>query len=917
MEVALPVELLLAADSVAVLHPTGLAKNGKKRPYVGSPDTVASQDAVLPGVDLWRVGSNGTLSPHGVTPPRILSVTIPNGVLRTRLAFVAVAQVADTSTPPLPPEQFAHQGDTLAFPVVHDGPDLTLYRTVMGILFNESASGPAVRGVLQRAGATIVAGTSIGSYIVTVPDPGAGMAALDAALDRLNDEAVVDVAYPVAYRQAIVLDTRLPTDAVGLQPLDWQTGTPAVLPYQAVRLPEAWGCETGMYGGQPVPVAVIDRTFDHGNPDLAQSSPKLVTPPHDRMGAGVDPGPGHGTAVASVLSAQGDNRSGVAGVMWQTDLRLFALGSAQGDSVVADWPRYIAEELMPALEQDGVPIVVMSFDALTAHFYQIGLLERAFQRYVDSGGLLVLAAGNQKDNTTLFDLANSAGHRLITPAAARLIQKDHEAAVMLVGGASVDGGTVTRWVTADGHGSDYVAGGMEIAAPAKGVTILQDSNVSGSGTGVGTMTTGGTSVAAPMVAGVAAQLKAMVPALSGREIKDLIRRGSFASRYRKESGQIQPPPQVAGMAGVYLLDAYGALSLLSNERKGAPLCGVRVQVSGDGIFLDRRDVPGGEFLSLPGSGSLDAPSVAQGGRRIAVFDGDAGVARVFTQQGALLHTVAGVQVRQFLERDTADIRWVIDATGGRQPSVRISGPGGTRGPFQPAGQVVDWIQYGGGTFRVSMDGKAAAFDLFAGDFSNPESATLLYGAYVVELDGNAAPTTIEETRCTLSPAGDDCADRLLVSFPLGIAWAPDSYSLTLAFPELDGPSQNARETRTRYRRVTRFGDREAVSTVYGREAMAPSPSADGLLFASLEYEEATESCHLTWRAVDPLARLVRDVVVSDPQTCHQGVIPQTLAATEQPDELRPALSVPTAGQSTPASLRQRWHQWMAQRRERR
>jgi hypothetical protein len=98
---------------------------------------------------------------------------------------------ADSARPPIPsyppglgiPDD-AH--DVVASPLE---PEVTYYRRLLEIAFDDSTSGCGVRGVLARHGATVVDGIpSAETYVIELPDPGASWAEVAAEIVGLERE---------------------------------------------------------------------------------------------------------------------------------------------------------------------------------------------------------------------------------------------------------------------------------------------------------------------------------------------------------------------------------------------------------------------------------------------------------------------------------------------------------------------------------------------------------------------------------------------------------------------------------------------------------------------------------------------------------------------------------------------------------
>ena len=84
--------------------------------------------------------------------------------------------------------------------------ELLYSRNIVGIIFDDTASGETVRDLLTRYGVIIIGGVpGVSEHIVQIPDPGATYAALDSIVTQLYSEPGVALARKVYYRTPFTL----------------------------------------------------------------------------------------------------------------------------------------------------------------------------------------------------------------------------------------------------------------------------------------------------------------------------------------------------------------------------------------------------------------------------------------------------------------------------------------------------------------------------------------------------------------------------------------------------------------------------------------------------------------------------------------------------------------------------------------
>lgn len=276
--------------------------------------------------------------------------------------------------------------------------------------------------------------------------------------------------------------------------------------HHATRAEDAWEVTTGDRG---VRVAVLDSGVRGDHPDLRANVVEQVDVADATVAAiapdgGVDNDTcdlGHGTWVAGVLGAVGDNGVGVAGAAWRVSMIDVAVSSNRDgdhcgitDSAVLEGLRYATEHL------DGpVDVVNMSLGGRAPS------CPRAYQTAIDAaraaGTVLVSVAGNEGDAGTNVP-ASCDG-------------------VISVGATGRDG-RVTPYSNRNAHVDLTAPGGTDAAADGLVLTTHADDVPCTGSTEEGVCGRQGTSFAGPYVAGVAVLLRAIRPGLTPDEVEAVL-----------------------------------------------------------------------------------------------------------------------------------------------------------------------------------------------------------------------------------------------------------------------------------------------------------------------------------------------------------------------------------------------------------
>lgn len=263
----------------------------------------------------------------------------------------------------------------------------------------------------------------------------------------------------------------VPVEPLGITPDD-----PAYLQQWAlaeVNAPRAWQLRTG----SALRVAVVDDGVDADRADLAGRVATGHDVRFDRplpAGRSSDRG-GHGTAVASVLAAQGDNGTDMAGVDWSAEIVPYRVFDAAGctDDV------HVAAAIVRAAD-DGAAVVNLSLG--TPH--DTPVLRDAVRHAWNAGTVLVAAVGN----------GGQTGNAPLYPAAYPEV----------VGvGATLRGGAVAPYSATGPHVHVVAPGGQGTDRPSDDLLAL--------GEGRQVRTVAGTSYAVPIVSGAAALYRAVDP----------------------------------------------------------------------------------------------------------------------------------------------------------------------------------------------------------------------------------------------------------------------------------------------------------------------------------------------------------------------------------------------------------------------
>ncbi|MGH7712889.1 MAG: S8 family serine peptidase, partial [Gemmatimonadaceae bacterium] len=313
-------------------------RNGQRVPGAGSTRSANADSSNATGREsVWRydtllagAGQLQEIAPGARSQRLWLEFTGPELWLQTggadadttlslRLDASAILGAERSIVPAVPPDsQPAGMFDPSN--VVYDSATIggPILRDIISLVFQESATQGQRQALIDSVAGTVVGGAltspTSGYYYVRLAAIQT-VAQLHSIIARLAASPYVDAA-------SVILAVDVPGDY--LRPRDgagWSlwNANPAFVgagkreALERLYAPLAWGCSGGR---SDVPVAVVDIDF----------RPYTDLPFNSTLSRGVGTVPTtveHGSRVASILGATGNNNTGMIGVMWKSDLRLY------------------------------------------------------------------------------------------------------------------------------------------------------------------------------------------------------------------------------------------------------------------------------------------------------------------------------------------------------------------------------------------------------------------------------------------------------------------------------------------------------------------------------------------------------------------------------------------------------------------
>jgi serine protease AprX len=292
--------------------------------------------------------------------------------------------------------------------------------------------------------------------------------------------------------------------------------------------------------GTGVGVAVIDTGVDGGLPDFASAggghSRVIVSAVENPDATTASDSYGHGTDVAGIIAGNGDNRPGsdplhgqYIGVAPNANLISIKVSDESGSATVLD-VIYGLQFAVDHMSEYNIRVVNLSLDSTTPQSYKTDPLDAAVEAAWMHGLVVVAAAGNRGDVPGAVQYSPANDPYVITVGG-----------VDENGSSNPSGDTIADWsslgTTQDGFQKpDVYAPGAHIISVLAPGSVFANANCGCTLDNGQYIQTSGTSMAAPMIAGLVADLLQIHPNWTPDQVK-----GALTNPAVTESSSFQEP----------------------------------------------------------------------------------------------------------------------------------------------------------------------------------------------------------------------------------------------------------------------------------------------------------------------------------------------------------------------------------------
>ena len=366
-----------------------------------------------------------------------------------------------------------------------------------------------------------------------------------------------------------------------------------------INLPFAWDITTGE---QQTKIAVVDSGFDLKHIDFSDNIFSHLGETYN-IAQDIFINVDHGTNVAGLIAAQGNNDEGIAGIMWDADLMLYSSGMPSFFGRKID--DLLAANFMNQAIADGARIINFSAGSLFNTVNEAIEASKIFRVVIDQ------AEWNNKDILFVFAAGNDASDAsTFSPA---ILTKSYTNVISV--GAIQPGGDI--WYTPASLwfpellpeiGSNY-GDAVDVAAPGKSIYTLSPRSLSGDSQYIYTK---GTSIAAPFVTGLAGLLLSTNSSLSSTDLKNIIIESSTLDGYQVPDHEF------------HVIDAASAVECANRYKTGATSCAPPQPIAS---FFDDFD-----------DGVIDTSLWEYGGNTVSEINGELRIDVTVTDKGGWART---------------------------------------------------------------------------------------------------------------------------------------------------------------------------------------------------------------------------------------------------------------------------------------